>query len=772
MTEQVQLSFSSEVDPDIPWAVTGAWLSEYFNRPYRLELAISSDDPLAEPVNLLGTSVTVTFERGEFHREVHGIVAGVVDGQRGEEETIPATLTVVPALEVLRHRRNSRIFSDQSIKDTLVEVLEAGLGGYERSVNVDFLSGEYPVQEYTTQYQETDLDFVHRLMEEYGIGYRFDSADGVEELVLFDDDGANFALTSLNNEDGMLPLSLLEGGAEDQEDCRQFARKLELRPSVARSTLFDWSDPGGVTDFEDSASVDFGEVPNGASIGPEREDYNHSEPSSLFGYRSEGLDADAVDLQVAHRRALHQRDAQIFAGRGTATQMQPGSFFELLNHPQGNLDAEYLVTKVVHEAGDMVGGDDGEHYHNSFECLPIAVEWRPDRATPRPRIPGIQTATVVGPEGEEIFTDEHGRIKVQFDWDRRKHNNDEASCFIRVVQPWAGNGWGFVFLPRIGMEVAVTFIDGDPDRPVITGSLYNGDNATPYTLPDDKTKSTIKTQSSPGGGGFNELRFEDAAGSEEIYVHAQKDYNERVLNNHSTDVGNDQSNDVGRDQTQTVGRDQTETVTQHQKMTVNGNRTVKVVGAFDETIDGGETRKITCGVDETIAGGEVRKVSDSVDETITGGETRKVTGTMDETVNGNTVYHHNGNLTDTITGSYSLTATTGFTIMAPGGINVTAPGGINIIDPTATTETSNTKWSSYAATGEAVGFKFSLVGGKVDIVPALALALVGIKIDLVGLKVDICKVKYANKPMSVEDALVAIISKVIDLNFDDLEITF
>src|SRR5690606_27366984 len=189
------------------------------------------------------------------------------------------------------------------------------------------------------------------------------------------------------------------------------------------------------------------------------------------------------------------------------------------------LGAEYLVTDVVHSYGTFATGEQAaDPFSNQFECIPSQVEWRPLRRHPRPRIASMQTATVVGPSGEEIHTDEHGRIKVQFHWDRGGRFDENSSCFVRVVQPWAGNNWGFLWLPRIGMEVAVTFVDGDVDRPIVTGCLYNDANQPPY-LPGEKTKSTIKSQSSPGGDGFNELRFEDAAGSEEIFLHAQKDLN-------------------------------------------------------------------------------------------------------------------------------------------------------------------------------------------------------------------------------------------------------
>ena len=197
-------------------------------------------------------------------------------------------------------------------------------------------------------------------------------------------------------------------------------------------------------------------------------------------------------------------------------------------------------------------------------------------------ISSIQTAVVTGPSGEEIHVDEHGRIRVQLHWDRQGSNDERSMCWVRVQQPWAGAGWGFWWVPRIGMEVVVQLVDGDLDRPLVTGCVYNAANPLPYSLPAEKTKSTMKSNSSLGGGGFNEFRFEDLAGSEEIYTHAQKDYNEVVENDHTTLVHHDQTNTVDNDQTQTIGGNQTETVHGNQALTVDASRTVHVKGSFDE----------------------------------------------------------------------------------------------------------------------------------------------------------------------------------------------
>jgi type VI secretion system secreted protein VgrG len=253
-----------------------------------------------------------------------------------------------------------------------------------------------------------------------------------------------------------------------------------------------------------------------------------------------------------------------------------------------------------------------ERYHNRFTAVAADVQWRPRRTLPRPRIRGIQTAIVTGPAGEEIHTDEHGRVKCQFHWDRLGTMDDHSSCWIRVMQTWAGNGWGTWILPRIGMEVIVSFVDGDPDRPVVTGCLYNGDNRPPYSLPEQKTKSTYKSNSSLGGGGYNEFRFEDKKGDEEIFTHAQRDYNEVVEHDHNTLVHNCQTN--------TVDIDQTENIHQNQFLTVDINRTKNV--GLNETTNIGQTRNETVGLDEFIMITQHRSKMVGANETVMVGQNR------------------------------------------------------------------------------------------------------------------------------------------------------
>ncbi|KIG17319.1 VgrG protein [Enhygromyxa salina] len=759
----MRLRFFCDASSDIQWEVSGFSLSERFNEPYQLRVELRTQDPGAEPIAMLGASCNVTVERGTMQREFFGIIESVEDGL-SQADHVVANLTVVPALIALAHRKTSRIFQDMTIPDILAQVFDEGLAPFERSVNTDFLTGSYEPQEYTVQYRETDLEFVDRLMEEYGIVYCFRHTD-VETLTLIDDPSAYEDLISHGNDDGVLPVVLRGDGAGMRENIQGFRRESKLRQTVARTAVFDWMAPGPAQLSEDDTVTDLGFV-NGAEFGPEREDYEHEEPTTLYGYRSAGLDFAAVENQVRLRRVVHQRDATRSVGVSSATGLSPGMKFELLDHPQPDLDGQYLVVSVDHSAGNyMTGGASGgsskadggeasdapaeDSYTNRFECVPIDVEWRPTRKTPRPRIHAMQTATVVGPAGEEIHTDEHGRIKVQFHWDRDGASDESSSCFIRVVQPWAGNGWGFVFLPRIGMEVAVTFVEGDPDRPVVTGCLYNGANATPYPLPGDKTKSTIKSDSSPGSGGFNELRFEDAAGAEEIYIHAQKDFNEVVLNDHNTTVGNNQTNNVDVDQTQTVHGNQSETIDGNQDMTVSGNRTVHVVGDFEETIDATETRTVTGAVSETFAATETRDIAADQTETIGGSVTRTVSGGVNDTIT--------GSLTETITGGITTTTPANLNITAAGGINmttagsmlVTATGGFTVLAPGGTKTVDVDFWKVGGGQGDAFSWQIGMAGIKLDVV-GLAIATTGTKLEACNISISTAMAAMANEPMVIE----------------------
>ena len=676
-TERVDLHFACDAS-SVTWTVRSGQLREQLNTPYRLRLSLETDDIDAEPVLLLGQPARLTVTRGSVMRQVTGIVSEVHEGST-HPEMLTTNIVVAPALEALRHRTNTKIFQEMTVPDILEEVLGEGLGAYERSVD-NRLSRTYPNCDYRVQYDESDLSFCSRLMEEEGIVYWFAFDGDAETLVLADSKDSYGEIASAH--DSMLLYSLYEGGVGGHEYVSQLDVMSQMRPTKVVMRHFDWTQPpvwveADSTDSDEGPAFDF---PSGAHLDPEREVYQHDEqPPTHFEWDElVYLEEDAAD-QVRLRREAQAWEARVAQGVATVTGMTIGATFDLSGHPRSDLDGRYLVLGVSHSFDDY-----GMSYRNTFQSIPEDVPFRPKRITPKPRIESIQTAVVVGPAGEEIHTDVHGRIKVQFHWDRLGANDENSSRWVRVQQPWAGAGWGFLFIPRMGMEVIVDFVNGDPDQPVVVGCAYNGEHPPPYSLPDEKTKSTIKTETSLGGGGYNELRFEDKAGSEEIFTHAQKDQNEIVENDHTTTVHHDQSIRVDNDQTQEVGNDQTEHIFNNQSLEVDANRTIQVHANFDETVDGTETRQVTGDVSETFSANETRQVSGNMEETVSGNRTQTISGDSTETISGSLTQNVTGAMTINTPATYEITANGGFNMTTPAATTITATGGHHICSANTT----------------------------------------------------------------------------------------
>jgi len=346
-------------------------------------------------------------------------------------------------------------------------------------------------------------------------------------------------------------------------------------------------------------------------------------------------------------------------GQGRCVRQTAGQLFTLGQHPRDDFNREFMLTRIEHFGSQPLMGEvtDGASmgYENRFLCMPSDVPYRPPQRSPKPTVNGVQTAVVVGPSGEEIHTDEHGRVKVQFHWDREGKNDDKSSCWIRVAQAWAGTSWGAMFIPRIGNEVVVTFLEGDPDRPLIVGSVYHGTNVPPYGLPDNKTKSTIKTNSSAGGEGSNELCFEDKKGEEEIFLHGQKDWNTVIENDATQEVKNDELLKVGNNRMKEVVKDQGEKV--------GGNKAIAVDGNHDEQIKGNETQKVGGNAKRTVDGDQKVAIKKNSAESVGGDRTESVDGAMKLTVSkdykhdvtGNSTLAVNKNLTSTVKGDASST---------------------------------------------------------------------------------------------------------------------
>ncbi len=588
------------------WRIASFVAREQLSAIYSYEVELLSDFPDADVSELLGQSCEIYLSRLGIERRLTGIVSRIEAVGTRSHEHMAALITVVPALQVLAQRVNSHIFQEMTVPKILEEVLRPGLESWDRKVRMD-LQREYLKREYCVQYGETDLAFVLRLMQEEGISFHFDHSDEQELMVLTD---TNEAFPTLLTEDGLLQIINSDGELAEAETVRHFQLSRELQTNSVVVKEFDWTRPDlDLTSTSHSSTHQRDRL---------REEYVHITPATLADYRQPNYRKDDVVDQARIRREGHKARELTFEAESNVTGLAPGMVFELTGHQRPELNQKYLILSVNQQGiaqdellaqGGAVGGQhaDVRQYSNRFTCIPAEVPIRPARVHQAPRVFGPVTAKVVGPAGEEIHTDPHGRIRVQFHWDREGENNDRSSCFIRVAQTWAGLGFGSMFLPRIGMEVVVQFLDGNPDRPLVVGCVYNGVNTPPLELPDEKTRSTIRSNSSPGGDGYNELRFEDAAGSEEIFLHAQRDLTEVIKHEHSTSVGSDQSNSVSGSQTESVSKEQS--------LSVGGSRS-KNVGKDESTAIAGN-RSEQVGKDETITIQGKRTETVEKDETLT-----------------------------------------------------------------------------------------------------------------------------------------------------------
>ncbi|MGQ3674530.1 type VI secretion system Vgr family protein [Xanthobacter sp. TB0139] len=522
-------------------------LSELFS----FQVDVSSRKVDVSPDSLLGKSVTVKISRPKgAPRYINGIVTTFAARDQYVDESRRYRLVITPRLWLLTRTTDCRIFQNKTVLDIADTLLsEGGITDYQKKN----LSGTHPVRDYCVQYRESDFDFLARILAEEGIFFFFEHADGKHTLILSDSPASylNCADTNVTHapaQAGTVPaLYSWDNG---------FAFR------SGKSTLSDYDFEQPDTDLTASTST---VLKNSAFKSWERYDY----PGD---YTPKATGSAYSRVRMEHEEAHYQivRGASGYAG------FLPGSTFSISAHEvSAEKGKAYVLQRVVHEGRDLshLGNqDEPVVYRNRFEAAPSSTPFRPARDIRRPLIPGPQTALVVGPQGEEIYCDKYGRVRVQFHWDRLGSKNEKSSCWVRVSQSMAGSGWGAVFTPRVGMEVLVEFLEGDPDRPLITGCLYNGKNLPPYSLPDNKTQSGIKTRSSMQGDSstFNELRFEDKKGSELIYVHAQKD--------HTRDVENDDTLNVQHDQTITIKNNRTETVQEgHESVTVSkGNRDVTI----------------------------------------------------------------------------------------------------------------------------------------------------------------------------------------------------
>jgi type VI secretion system secreted protein VgrG len=596
---------------------------EGLSRLFCFQLELTSDDWEIDLDAVVGKAATFSIKSHESERAIHGIVARMEMGGKGEKFA-PYRVELVPEVWLLTRVSRSRIFQKKTVREIAQEVFKEA--GVPTSRFRFALKRTLPAREYCVQYRETDWNFVSRLLEEEGIFYFFEQKDKETVLVMGDSPDAVVAIASPDK----IPFREPSGAVTDREAVYDFRFAQELKSG--KSTLKDYNFTRPDVQIEGSASAardDKLEIYDYPGYYVVKENDSVGSADKFPSGDLANLGKDIAKIRLEEAQALRLRAE----GMSVCRRFIPGFRFELEGHHRGGFNAGYLLTWVRHSGAQPAtpaAGASKITYENRFACIPKEVVFRPERVTPKPAVKGVQTALVTGPSGEEIYTDFYGRVKVQFPWDRLGKKDDKSSCWVRVASAWAGKSWGAIYTPRIGQEVVVDFLEGDPDRPIITGRVYNGNNQPPYKLPEEKTKSTLKSDSTKGGGGFNEYRFEDVKGSEEIYQHAQKDLtiktendkNQNTGHDETLSIGNNRTKSVGKNESTTVGENRTESVGKNESITIGGSRTESV--GKNESISIGEKRTESVGKDESITIGNNKTESVAKNSTLDVGENKSV----------------------------------------------------------------------------------------------------------------------------------------------------
>jgi len=581
---------------------------------FSFELNLLSENHKIFFEDIIGKSVTISVALADGDkRAFNGIIARFSQGRGGGEAGGDPRFshyraTLVPWLWLLTMTTDSRIFQKLSVPEIVEKIFqEKGFSDFEMKIR-----GSYAKREYCVQYRETDFNFVSRLLEEEGIYYYFKHETGKHTMIIADDPQEHKPCPKQKT----ARYQLTGGGLLEEDVINSLEKVQEIRP--AKYSLNDYNFEIPNTGLEVN-------VPGKYCLGPgEREIYDY--PGS-YAKKTEGD-------RIAKIR-MEEEEAKITTLHGSSNcrAFTSGYRFTLSQFYRDDLNnKDYVLSGLHHEANQGLESDADLVYVNKFTCIPFDVPYRPPLVTPKPVVRGSQTAIVAGPSGEEIYTDEHGRVKVQFHWDREGKKDEKSSCWMRVSQIWAGAGWGAMYIPRIGHEVIVDFLEGDPDQPIITGRVYHGNNTPPYPLPAEKTKSTIKSDSSLGGGGSNELRFEDKKGEEEIYIHAEKDENTIVKNNQTIAVGNDRAESIGRDRSLEVGRDKSEKVERNKAVQVVGEHTEQIGGAMNIMVGSNLTETVSINYAETVGAAMELSVGGLLAITVGAAMTETVGGAKAESI--------------------------------------------------------------------------------------------------------------------------------------------
>lgn len=555
---------------------------EGVSRPYEYDLTLAVGRLEAQPeLSMLVNEPALMKLHADYAgaldapRLTHGII-WQMSRLREDDYFIYYRVRFVPSLMRLTQSSDCKIFQLKTIPDIITEVLSSN--GYAGDDYRFILQENHPEREYVVQYRESHFDFIQRLLAEEGMYYFFTHEAARHMMVITDTPTVDQPI----NGNPLLTYHAPGGGVADFEHVHKFSMTERVRTGSYTHTDYDFSRPALQLETAHAAER-FGEL-------------------ARFDYPGRYYRPDPGGDIARFRLEQHQVDQLEGTGASDVPRLQTGMQFVLAGHDNAQFNDKYFITSVRHHARqpqvlEQLGGSEPTIYSNSFTCIPTNVPyrtWVPDK----PVVEGPQTAIVVGPPGEEIYVDEHGRVKVQFHWDRYGENNEFSSCWIRVSQMWAGAAYGGMIIPRIGHEVIVDFLEGDPDRPIITGRVYHGTNVPPYPLPENKTVSTWKSDTHKGSGS-NEIRFEDEADKEEIYIHAQKDTTIVTENDKNQSTGHDETLYVGNNRSKRIEVDQEESVGQNNTITIGKDQTEYVGEDYTGTIgrhyslDVGQTAKVT-----------------------------------------------------------------------------------------------------------------------------------------------------------------------------------
>ncbi|TCC07120.1 type VI secretion system tip protein VgrG [Kosakonia quasisacchari] len=711
------------------WKLTGR---EALSESFTLALTVLGTDARADRSKLLGQSVTVNIPtQGMGTRHINGKITRVAVSAVELSGTRYAVyqLTVEPDLWPMKRDRNLRIFQGQ----TAPQIVKTLLGEYQVNVE-DKLTGSYRTWDYCVQYQESSLDFISRLMELEGIAYHFRHEADRHVLVLTD------AATEHQPFSGYETIPYHQtpsGGSTDEEGISQWALEDSVTPGIYSLDDYDFRKPN-------------------AWLFQARQNPASPQPGSIDVYDWPGrfVEHGHGEYYARIRQERWQVEHQQIQGTATAIGVAPGNTFSLYNAPFFSDNGEYLTTEANYffEENRYASGSDGETIHRiDFTVIPSSVVFRPAAVTAWPKTYGPQTAKVVGPQGESIWTDKYGRVKVKFHWDRLAKGDDTSSCWVRVSSAWAGQGFGGVQIPRVGDEVVIDFINGDPDRPIVTGRVYNESSMPPWSLPGDSTRMGFMTRSKDGSkDNASYLFFEDRAGSEAVELHSEKDMkvsveNDKTVNidgNRTTTILKEQKDDVTGDASFHYRAKRTTTVDEAETTTFNNSQT--------ETIKNGRTLNITSGGDIVnikgdriidIDGTNLHHVTKLVTEKFDQGqETTIVAGGKRETISGDVNVNIKGDWTQIIESGKTF-------ISSPNEITIKSDKKISIESPSNWVKTSVHSFSI-------TGFNESITGNNVS--------LTGNSIGTTGMGSSLTAVSYGSTALSMSRTLVSYSVKTID----------